>query len=397
MNSIFTITIKDITQIIRDRKSFLFLLIMPIAFTYLFGYIFRSTDSSGADSRLQVGLANLDSSSVMSQQFENLLKDSQVIRIIDEPNEKSLEKQVSDEKLSAGILIPAGYGDALKAGTPMKMTVWADTSSMNGLNAEAEINGLAGRLASAVQTARILSSQGDQSYEQVFHNALTQWKNPPVKISAGEVKAESLKTDGQIITTSSYAHSSPGMILQFAVAGLTTCANVIVLERKNRCLQRLLTTATSRLQVLCGHFISIFLILLAQMVLLILFGDVVLKLTYLRHPLASLLIAVASSLCVAGLGLLIGVLCKSEEQAVAFSMICMFIFSGLGGLWVPLESTGTTFQILGHFTPLSWAMDGFKNVLVRGLGIQSAWQPAAVLAGFTILFLTLAVLKFKTE
>ena len=37
MNRIFDITLKDLMQILRDRKTLLFLLIMPIAFTLLFG------------------------------------------------------------------------------------------------------------------------------------------------------------------------------------------------------------------------------------------------------------------------------------------------------------------------------------------------------------------------
>ena len=56
----------------------------------------------------------------------------------------------------------------------------------------------------------------------------------------------------------SMAHSSPGMMMQFAIAGLLTAATVIVNERKTRSLQRLLTTATSRFQILFGHYLAIF-------------------------------------------------------------------------------------------------------------------------------------------
>ena len=40
MNRIFDITLKDLMQILRNRMTFLFLLIMPVAFTLLFGLAF---------------------------------------------------------------------------------------------------------------------------------------------------------------------------------------------------------------------------------------------------------------------------------------------------------------------------------------------------------------------
>jgi ABC-2 type transport system permease protein len=396
MNSIITIMLKDLKQIIRDRKSFMFLLLMPIAFTFMFGYIFRSTGSSDKDTRLKVGILNLDGASLVSQEMEKQLNDSTVIRLTEMKTEAALEDKVTKKDITAGLVIPEGYGESLAGKEPMKLILWADASSTDGLSVQTEINVLAGRLASAANTARVLAPQGGAQYQSVFQKAIADWQNPPVKVTLVEKPAESTSTE-TVVDASSYAHSSPGMILQFAVAGLLTCAQVIVLERKNHCLQRLMTTSSNRFQILCGHFFSIFIILMAQMILLMLFGDLVLKLTYLHHPLTSLALAVASSLCIAALGLFIGVLAKAEEQAIAFSMICMFLFSGLGGLWVPLEVTGKTFQTIGHFTPLAWAMDGFYNVLVRNQGMQYALLPMGVLLGFTLLFLLAASLKFRTE
>ena len=50
-----------------------------------------------------------------------------------------------------------------------------------------------------------------------------------------------------------------------------------------------------------------------------------------RQPLATLLMAVATALFIAALGLLIGALAKGDDQAVIFSLIPMFVFAGLGG------------------------------------------------------------------
>ena len=53
-----------------------------------------------------------------------------------------------------------------------------------------------------------------------------------------------------------------------------------------------------------------------------------------------------------------------------------------------------TFQAIGHVSPVAWAMDGFKNIVARGLGFNSILLPAAALAGYALLFFVLAAWRF---
>ncbi|PKO00312.1 MAG: hypothetical protein CVU42_03845 [Chloroflexi bacterium HGW-Chloroflexi-4] len=397
MSSIINIALKDLTQIIRDWKSFLFLLIMPIAFTFLFGFAFSGNSNQEQDTRLPVGFINYDNRSLIGQELEANLSKSTLIRL-EAGEEEKLINQVTKKDLTAALIIPAGYGDSLKSDHPMQLILWVDSASIDGMSIQTEIDVQANRLNSAIQTAKVMTPANTTNFDEVLKNALLAWQTPPVILSQekNDIKVNEPTSDGET-KENLFAHSSPGMILQFAVAGLMTCALVIVAERKNNCLQRLMTTSTSRMQILVGHYLSVVIMILAQFILLITFGDLVLKLNYFSQPLATLLIALTASLCIAGLGLLIGTLAKGEEQVISFSLICMFLFAGLGGAWVPLEFTGKTFQSIGHITPLAWAMDGFKNILVRGLGLESAWLPAAALLGYAVVFFLLANWKFKTE
>jgi ABC-2 type transport system permease protein len=248
------------------------------------------------------------------------------------------------------------------------------------------------RLQSAVRTAGIAAqvTNNPSVFNPSLMDALTAWQNPPIQVSV--TSGVSSKPQNQNIM--SLANSSPGMMLQFAIAGLLGAGTVLVNERKTRSLQRLLTTATSRLQILLGHYLAMFIVIFIQFMLLIAFGQI-LHVNYMRVPFASLLVAIASALCIAALGLLIGVLAKSEEQVVIFSLIPMFILSGLGGAWVPLEYTGPAFQAIGHLSPVAWAMDGFKNIVARGLGFSSVLLSVAALAGYTLLFFSLAAWRFR--
>jgi ABC-2 type transport system permease protein len=110
-----------------------------------------------------------------------------------------------------------------------------------------------------------------------------------------------------------------------------------------------------------------------------------------------LLVAVALSLWVASLGLLIGVVAKEEQQVILFSMLAMFLFSALGGTWFPLEAAGGAFGAIGRWMPSAWAMNGFQNILIRGLEFGSTLLPSGMMLLYAGLFFGLAVWRFKFE
>jgi ABC-2 type transport system permease protein len=380
---------KDLLQLVRDQKTFIFLLIMPVVFTLLFGYAFGGFGGGEADSRLPVGYLDQDRS-WLSRELRGLLAASTVIRL-DETQASTaaeLEQLVAQEKLAAAIIVPARYGKAMLAGKPARLRLIADTATSAGITIEAETLIAANRLDSAARAALILESVIGQRtpFDYAFEQALTAWEAPPIAVT----ETTSSAIDRQNTQGMSLAHTSPGMMLQFAIAGLLTAAQIIVNERKSRAMQRLLTTATRRIHILAGHYLAIFALIFTQFLLLITFGRLVLKVDYWREPAATLLVALSAALCIAALGLLIGILARSEEQAVLFSIVPMFVLAGLGGAWVPLEVTGPAFSLIGHISPVAWAMDGFKNVSIRGLGIDAALLPAAALLGYAALFFLLA-------
>ena len=392
MNRIFDITQKDIMQILRNRMTFLFLLIMPIAFTLLFGLAFGGSSQPG-DTRLPVSLLDQDGGAI-SKNLQTLLAGSTVIRLDTSAgrSETDLAGLVGSNKLAAAVVIPSGYSQSVRSGTPLKLGFYADPSQASTATVESEVLVASNRLTSAVRTANITARtmNAAAAFDPALAQALAAWQNPPITVAVTS-GASSKPQDQKIL---SMAQSSPAMMIQFAIAGLLTAASVIVNERKTRALQRLLTTSTSRFQILLGHYLAIFSLIFVQFLLLMLFGQL-LHVDYLRLPLATLLVALVTAVCIAALGLLIGVLAKSEEQAIIYSLVPMFVLSGLGGAWVPLEFTGAAFQAIGHVSPVAWAMDGFKNITARGLGFGSVLLPVAALIGYAVLFFGLAVWMFQ--
>jgi len=405
------LALKDLTQLVRDWKAAMFLVIMPIAFTLFFGFLFSGT-SGEEDPRLQVGFLDQDGGSVLSIHLLSLLDTSDAIRPLVLEDESvdidDVRKKVSDQELVAAVIVPAGYSEqALRqalTGENMRLTVIVDADTAAGSTALSGIQTAVARLRGAVRAAQLstdaLVAQGGSADEAFLQQALDKaaeaWSEPPLTVTAAQ-SGVITEEEEQTATANPYAQSSPGMIVQFSIAGLIGAANILVLERKSRSLQRLLTTAISRVEIILGHFLTMFVMIFLQLALLMGFGQIALGLDYLREPIATLLIMVTMSLWTASLGLLIGVLAKTEDQVIIFAMIPMFILSGLGGAWMPLESTGPAFQTVGHLLPTAWAMDGIQNIIVRGLGLHSVLLPAGIMLAYAVVFFALAVWRFRFE
>ena len=397
MTHILDIAFKDILQLTRDFKTFMFLLLMPILFTFMFGFAFGGFSDNESDSRLPVGYLDQDESWV-SESLHDELADSDVIRLDENPDHtyQELELLVADGDLAAVIIVPYRYGTTFAKGKNARLIVIVDTRTTAWTTIEAEVMATLSRLDSALRTATIMQEINAERmpFDYAFEQSLEAWDEPPIAVVETTSSAMSDADDG----VEALAHTSPGMMLQFAIAGLLTAAQIIVTERKSRTLQRLLTTAARRVHILLGHYLAIFTLIFTQFALLIAFGQFILGVNYLRDACATMLVAFSAALCIAAMGLLIGVLARSEEQAITFSLIPMFVLSGLGGAWVPLEVTGETFAAIGHVSPVAWAMDGFKNISIRGLGFESVLLPAAALVGYALVFFALSVWRLnRTE
>lgn len=395
MKYVIRIALKDIRETLRDKMTFLFLLVMPILFTMMFGLAFGGSPSNPIQT---IAFIDQDGSAV-SAGLKGFLENSTDVRLESVGLEAftgspaDLQEAVAGgEKWAAGMVVPAGYGASLEAGQPLKLAVYLDPNKASGQAAQSAIRVAAQRTASAAAAARVAKQSTAGSFADGFSVAYTAWQVPPVQVA---LAADPKKASDEPLMP--FSHTAPAMMIQFSLAGLLTAAQVMVQERKTHCMQRLLTTRVARPQILMGHYLAIFTVIFGQFILLVAFGQMVLKLDYLRQPLATVLMMLCTALFVSALGLLIGALAKTDDQAIIFAMVPMFLFSGLGGAWMPLENTGEAFRTIGQYTPVAMALDGFKNIIARGLTFESVMLPAAALLGYAVLFFALAVWKFKFE
>ena len=110
-------------------------------------------------------------------------------------------------------------------------------------------------------------------------------------------------------------------------------------------------------------------------------------------------VAVAAALVLmeVALGFMLLSVCRSVLQLNALSNAGAMLFGGLGGAITPVEFLPGWAQAIAPFTPAYWAMQGFREVTLKPGGLADVAVPLLVLAGFTVAFAVVAVLRFQVE
>lgn len=398
---IIDLALKDLSQVFRDKRSLMFLVAMPIIFTFFMGFAYKSGKDNDAnrDTRIPLGWVNNDPSGYVSRQLFKMLSNSDSVRLV-ELTADAVDESIRKGEAAGALIVPAGYSEQVSAGNEAQLTLIADTSFAQGQSLFQLVRTSVTKLMSAVEIARLsaetVGKPNDASeLTESFASASQAWSEAD---SASLVKVEFAVDEsflGDWYGDNPYNQASPGILVQFAIMGLVASGQILVQERKTRTLQRLMSTAMRPWEIVAGHTLAMFAVVFAQIALLVVFGQLALSVDYLREPLATLLVSVALSLWVAAMGLLIGTVVKDDSQVVLFALMAMFIFSALGGTWFPLEVASGAFAAIGKAMPSAWAMTGYQNILMRGLGLESAWMPTLILLAYALGFFVLAVWRFR--
>ena len=391
---ILHIAIKDLTQVLQQKKSALFLLIMPLLFTWLMGLVFSQNENH--DQRLPVGLVLLDNSA-LGPHLQTLLNDSDTTRpVAPDQNEPAfLEEQVRSQKLAAVVIMPAGYSQSAMDGKTPQLTVIVDRNTPAGQIADRSIQLVTTRLLGAVRAASLSAEAQPAAFEsdatrQAFllnavDSAITAWLQPRAGVE--------LQAAGTVATSrpGGFTQSSSGMLVFFSTIGMITPGYILLSERRSHTLKRMMTTNLVRGEIIAGHALAMFIICFVQVLLLTVFGQWVIGVKYWHSPGATILMCATLSLWSTSFGLLISTLAWDENQVVLLVLGSTLVFGLLGGAFFSLDIADKTFATIGRLMPSAWAIDGFQNILLRGGGIGSVLPAAGVLLVYAAALFALSV------
>ena len=183
----------------------------------------------------------------------------------------------------------------------------------------------------------------------------------------------------------------------FATFVMIGGAAAMVQERQDGTLRRLVVMPISKGSIIIGKMLGILATGIVQMVILIVAGALLFNVAWGNAPLALSFVVFAFALSITSLGMFMAALVKTAAQINGLSTLVVLSLAALGGAWWPLDIVPRWMQIVGRFSPISWAMDGFHDVITRGFGITAVLPEVSVLLLFTAVFLLVGIGRFQYE
>jgi ABC-2 type transport system permease protein len=366
---------KDIAMFLRDRRALLVNVLTPIVMAGFFGFLFAGPGSGGSPiSRMKVGVADLDNSALTKAVFESLNEDASLdIQVLPEAEAQQL---VRSGKLRAAIVFPAGFESAA-------------TGALVGMGKMPDVKLFYDPSQSMIRpmVAGLLSQHVMQRLSR------------PNFI--GNSRPIPFNVDNIAVTTgpryNSYAHSFAGMSIQFILVMGIDAGIALLLMRQDGMWRRLRAAPLSRAVLLGSRAVATTLIAMMILAVVYLVARLVFDVRIAGSVPGFAMVAGAFALLAATTGLMIAALGGSVGATRGVAMFSVLILVMLGGAWVPSFLFPEWLQHVTEFTPTRWAVDGLDGATWRGLPLQAAFLPTAILLGWSALFALIAVWRFDWE
>lgn len=379
MSSTFTafraLVRKDIRIFLRDRRALVVSVLTPIVVAAFFGFLFGGTGSGGNPvSRMKVGVTDLDRSALTKAVLESLNQDAS-LDIQELPEDQALQL-VRGGKLRAAIVFPANFEAAA-------------TGALVGTGRMPDVKLLYDPSQAMVRpmVAGLLSQHVMQRLSR------------PNFI--GTARPIPFNVDNVAVTTgpryNSYAHSFAGMSIQFILFMGIDAGITLLLMRQEGMWRRLRAAPLSRSVLLGSRVTGTTLIALIILTVVYLVARVAFDVRIAGSVPGFAMVACAFALLAATTGLMIAALGRSVGATRGVAMFSVLILVMLGGAWVPAFLFPEWLQHVTEFVPTRWAVDGLDAMTWRGLPLQSAFAPTAILLGWSALFALIAVWRFNWE
>ena len=398
MKKIFAIAWKDAIIRFASSSELLFFIILPVVFTFLLA---GGTPSGNEDNRIRMLVVD-ESQTAISKQVITELESSTAVRP-EVVARKEAQSQFDERRASAVLIIPAGIDLASLQGGSAEVDLLQQPNNLNATIAERAVLTAIRRVSSAISAAQNAVSVREAKqpftdeaerrtyFENSLELAQSIQEDAPERVTVIEgTTPDSVEYDPR-------ANSSAGQLITWVFIPLFGISALFAYERQQGTLRRLLTTPSRKATFLLGTISGQVAMALLQMLLLVGFGILVMKLNWGREPLALFVILLAAALAAAAFGTTMGTFIKTEGQASGLSIMFGMVFALMGGCWYPLELFPPAIQNAVKVLPTTWAMQGMLDLGLRNGGLMDILPEAGVLLGFAVMFFTVGVLRFRYE
>jgi len=336
----------------RDRRTLALLFVAPIVILGLLGYLMR-----GSSSVPEVGIANQDTGPAGALVGAELKQSTHIKATAIDASQG--DAKLKDGSLVAYIVFPPDFSQKAAAGT---------------VSPELDLEG---------------SQPGeDAPVIQALQQAMT--------LLTAQVAGRNFSFQPRVIylyggsnydTLDYFGAAFVGLVVFFLVFVITIVS--FLNERSQGTLERLMASPLRRGEIVLGYMLGFTVLALVQAAEVLVFALAILKIQ--NHGNVLLIFGMEALMAIAAvnLGIFLSMFARSEFQAVQFIPLVVVPQMLLSGIIFPVSSEPTALQYLSNVLPLTYAVNGMRDIMVKGADLtwSTLQLDAGVVAGFCILLI----------
>lgn len=355
---------KEFYHILRDRRTMLILLGMPVVQIVIFGFALTNEVKNTKIAVLD-NAKDAESASLIAQ-----LDASRYFEITASLNSSSdIDASFKKGVIKLAVIIPQNFGSELQHFNKAQVQLIADASDPNTAN---QLSNYA--------TAVIMD----------YQNRITSNRKLPYTINT-EMR---MLYNPQLKGAFNFVPGVMAMVLLLVCTMMT--AITIVKEKEMGTMEIMLVSPMKPQLVVLAKAVPYLILSIINITTILLLSVYVLEVPINGSVVLLVLVSVLFILVSLSLGLLISAGAASQQAAMFISLVALFLPTVmLSGFMFPVENMPLPLRTVSNIVPAKWYYSIVKTVMIKGLGVKAIWKEILILNGMLFFFLAMAIKKFK--
>lgn len=362
---------KEFIQIIRDPRTLVLVLVIPVMQLFLLGYA-----ATNDVRNVPLAVIDYDRGPEARSLLEAYRNADYFQAAFDIDSEAEMRQLIDTGDARAGLIIPPDYGERIRSGQTAHVAFIFDGSDPSVASTALSAARLIGQSFSTQVTLERLASRGQASIVAQSVEVHTQvWYNP------------------DLVST---FYMIPGVIsmILYAITSILT-ANSVVRERERGTIEQLIVTPIRPWELVVGKLLPYAVLAFLNTLEALAFGSWWFGLP-IRGSLGLILLLsglfLVSSL---GIGLLASTIANTQQEAMLTVWMTLLPGIFLSGFFFPIEAMPKLLQWVSYLLPLRYYLTIIRSLTLKGVGIEALQGEILALVIFGIVIMTAAALRFR--
>ncbi|MEW5867848.1 MAG: ABC transporter permease [Chloroflexota bacterium] len=362
---------KEFIQILRDPRTLVLVLVIPIMQLVLLGY-------AATNDVRNVPLAVFDQDrGAGARRLLDAYRSADYFKLAYEVNsEDELRDLIDRGVVRVGLVIPPDYTDQVDHGGIAQVAFILDGSDPTVAS-------------TALSAAQLI---GQQHATQILSERLEQ-RGLPIKLQPPVEVRSQVWYNPDLVSAYFMIPGVIGMIL-FALTSILT-ATSIVRERERGTIEQLIVTPIRPWELVVGKLLPYVILAFLNMVEVLVVGHWWFKVP-IRGDLGLIMALSGLFLLTSlGIGLLASTFANTQQEAMLTVWMTLLPAIFLSGFFFPLEAMPVVLRWLSYLMPLRYYLVIIRSLLLKDVGAAALQKEIIALAIFGVALIVLASLRFR--